>query len=96
LQGTPPEWTQPGQGWDIDATLDEAGFVTVEKIEREGTTTYRDIGAVVYFLKAAPWAIIDFEVNRYREHLYQLHLRMKAEGGFTTVGVHCLIEARKP
>jgi len=96
LQGTPPEWTQPGQGWDIDATLDEAGFVTVEKIEREGATTYRDIGAVVYFLKAAPWAILDFEVNRYRQRLYQLHLRMKVEGGFTTVGGHCLIEAQNP
>src|SRR6266699_909002 len=96
LQGTPPEWTQPGQGWDIDDTLDDAGFVTVEKIEREGATTYRDIGAVVYFLKAAPWAILDFEVNRYRQRLYQLHLRMKVEGGFTTVGGHCLIEAHKP
>jgi len=96
LQGTPPEWTQPGQGWDIDATLDEAGFVTVEKIERQGTATYRDIGAVVYFLKAVPWAITDFDVDRYRERLYKLHLRMKTEGGLTTVGVPSIIEVRKP
>ena len=40
-----------------DSGLDEAGFLTVEKIDRMGSTTYRDIGAVVYFLKAAPWAI---------------------------------------
>ena len=96
LEGTEPAWTQPGYGWDIDATLDEAGFVTVEKIERQVTTTYRDIGAVVYFLKAVPWVIIDFEVNRYRERLYRLHQHMKTEGGLTSGGVQRLIEVRKP
>jgi hypothetical protein len=59
-------------------------------------TTYRDIGAVVYFLKAVPWVIIDFEVNRYRERLYRLHQHLKAEGGFRAVGVQRLIEVRKP
>lgn len=96
LEGTPPEWTQPGYGWDIDATLDEAGFVTVEKIERVVSTIYRDIGAVVYFLKAVPWAIIDFDVDRYRERLYQLHQRIQAEGGLTVMGTQRLIEVRKP
>jgi len=50
----------------------------------------------VYFLKAVPWAITDFDVDRYRERLYKLHLRMKTEGGLTTVGVHSIIEVRKP
>lgn len=96
LEGTPAEWSLPENQWDIDATLDEAGFLTVEKLEGRGSTTYRDIGAVVYLLKAIPWAIIDFDVDRYRERLYQLHLRMKAEGGLTMIDVHRLIEVRKP
>lgn len=96
LQGTPPEWTLPSLKWDIDRTMDEAGFVIIEKIDRERTTTFHDIGAIVYFLKAVPWAIIDYEVNRYRQRLYQLHLRMKAEGVFTTTSLSCFIEARKP
>ena len=96
LEGTPAEWSLPENRWDIDATLDEAGFLTVEKLECSDSSTYRDIGAVVYHLKAAPWAITDFDVDRYRERLYRLHLRMKAEGGLTTVGVHRLIEVRKP
>jgi SAM-dependent methyltransferase len=96
LEGTPPEWTQPDSAWDIDTTLDAAGFLVVEKIERQVRTTYRDIGAVVYFLKAVPWVIIDFDVDRYRERLYHLHLSMKADGGLTTVGVQRLIEVRKP
>jgi len=96
LEGTPAEWSLPENRWDIDATLDEAGFLTVEKLESQESSTYRDIGAVVYFLKAVPWAITDFDVDRYRERLYKLHQRMKAEGGLTTVGVHRLIEVRKP
>jgi len=96
LEGTPAEWSLPGNRWDIDATLDEAGFLTVEKLECKESSTYRDIGAVVYHLKAIPWAITDFDVDRYRERLYRLHLRMKAEGGLTTVGVHRVIEVRKP
>jgi uncharacterized protein YbaR (Trm112 family) len=96
LEGTPPEWTQPGYSWDIDATLDKAGFMTVEKMERRVTTIYRDIGAVVYFLKAVPWVIIDFEVNRYRQRLYKLHQRMQTTGDLTTSGSERLIEVRKP
>ncbi len=96
LEGTPAEWSLPENRWDIDSTLDEAGFLTVEKLECKESSTYRDIGAVVYHLKAVPWAITDFDVDRYRERLYKLHLRMKAEGGLTTAGVHRLIEVCKP
>ncbi len=60
------------------------------------TTTYVDIGAVVYVLRAVPWTITDFTVERYRERLYQLHLQIKREGGFTVRGHHRLLEMRKP
>jgi SAM-dependent methyltransferase len=96
LEGTPPEWSLPENRWDIDATLAEAGLLTGEQLAYQGSSTYRDIGAVVYYLKAVPWAITDFDVDRYRERLYKLHLRMKAEGGLTLIGVHRLFEVRKP
>jgi SAM-dependent methyltransferase len=96
LEGTPPEWSLPENRWDIDATLAEAGLLTGEQLAYQGSSTYCDIGAVVYYLKAVPWAITDFDVDRYRERLYKLHLRMKAEGGLTLIGVHRLFEVRKP
>jgi hypothetical protein len=49
----------------------------------------------VYFLKVVPWTITDFDVERYRERLYQLHLRIKREGGFTVRDHHRLLEMRK-
>ena len=95
LEGPIPTWAQEGQGWDIDATLEEAGFETVEKLDAFPKTTFLDIGAVVYFLKVVPWTITDFDVERYRERLYQLHLRIKREGGFTVRDHHRLLEMCK-
>ncbi|HET8850964.1 MAG TPA: hypothetical protein VFN02_00410 [Ktedonobacteraceae bacterium] len=96
LEGPIPAWAKEGQGWDIDATLDEAGFVTVEKLDAFPKTTYLDIGAVVYVLRAVPWTITDFTVERYRERLYRLHLQIKHQGGFTVQDHHRLLEMRKP
>ena len=96
LGGLIPEWAKAGQGWDIDATLDAAGFETIEKLDVFPTTTYVDIGAVVYVLRAVPWTIKDFTVERYRERLYQLHLQIKQKGGFTVQGHHRLLEMCKP
>lgn len=96
LEGPIPEWAKAGQGWDIDATLDGAGFEAVEKLDVFPRTTYRDIGAVVYVLLAVPWMITDFTVKRYRKRLYRLHLQMKQEGGFTVQQHHRLLEMRKP
>ena len=96
LEGPIPEWAKPGQGWDIDATLDEAGFEIIEKLDVFPKTTYWDIGAVVYVLRTVPWTITDFTVERYRERLYHLHLQIKREGGFTVQQHQRLLEMRKP
>jgi len=96
LRGPVPEWAQAGQGWDIDATLAEAGFETIRKLDVFPSTTYRDIAAVVFVLRAVPWTITDFTVGGYRERLYQLHRQIKREGGFTVRGHHRLLEMRKP
>lgn len=95
LEGPIPEWAKEGQGWDSDATLDAAGFEAVETRDVFPQTTYRDIGAVVYVLRAVPWTITDFTIERYRERLYQLHLQIKREGGFTIQGWQRLLEMRK-
>ena len=95
LRGTPPEWTQPGCGWDMGDSFLRAGLSIVEWTESASTTTYHDIGAVVYELLHVPWSIVDFDVERYRERLFGLHRRMQAEGGFRTRGYSRLIEARR-
>jgi hypothetical protein len=48
------------------------------------------------FAAAGAWHIVDFDVERYRERLYRLHLRMQREGPLVVRGYSILIEASKP
>jgi SAM-dependent methyltransferase len=57
---------------------------------------FRDIGAVVYFLRKVIWMVPDFSVDRYRDRLHALHERITAEGPFVTRSTRMLVEARKP
>ena len=40
--------------------------------------TFLDVGALVYFLKAIPWVIEDFDVERHRGVLESLHRQLQA------------------
>jgi SAM-dependent methyltransferase len=57
---------------------------------------FRDIGAVVYFLRKVIWMVPGFTVDRYRERLRALHDRIMADGPFVTRSTRMLVEARRP
>jgi SAM-dependent methyltransferase len=96
LGGTPLEWMLPGRGWNVGDTFRRSGLRIIDWREQGTTTTYRDIGTIVYTLRHVPWLIVDFHVERYRERLYRLHQRLHREGPFMTRGYTHLIEAHKP
>jgi SAM-dependent methyltransferase len=76
--------------------LGDSGW-KVEKVrEAFPFTRYFDVGAVVYYLRAVPWQVQDFSVERYREQLWELH-RQIGRDGFVDIRNHrFLIVARKP
>ncbi|GMR68887.1 class I SAM-dependent methyltransferase [Bacillus sp. MN7755] len=53
--------------------LQENGFTILEAKEEFPFQRFYDIGAIVYYLKAIPWQIPDFTVERYFEELYRIH-----------------------
>ena len=53
--------------------LEENGFTILEAKEAFPFQRFYDIGAIVYYLKAIPWQIPDFTVERYYEELYRIH-----------------------
>jgi aminoglycoside phosphotransferase len=57
---------------------------------------FRDIGAVVYYLRKVIWMVPGFTVAAHRDRLRALHERITAEGPFTTRSARMLVEARKP
>ena len=48
------------------------------EIRRRGSVTFLDVGALVYFLKAIPWVIEDFGIERHRGVLESLHRQLQA------------------
>lgn len=90
--------TDPGPAWNLDFAIDQleqAGFRIVDRREEFPERLFRDIGAVVYYLRAVPWELPGFTVESHRDRLAALHRRIGAEGGLRTHGHFFYIEAAK-
>lgn len=69
--GAKPQWP--------DSTLENArrklgraGFNIERADQWEGKIIFKDVGALVYYLKAIPWIVSDFSVDRYLTELKSL------------------------
>ena len=76
--------------------LKDAGLRVGDVQEVYPTYEFRDIGAVVYYLRAVPWLLEDFSVDKYRERLFAMHLHIQEHGAFCVKDQRFLIEAIKP
>lgn len=62
-----------------------------------GRTIFKDVGAIVYYVKAVPWTVPpDFSVERYLNHLQQLQRRLEQEGALIFQQKLMLVKVRKP
>src|SRR4051812_43203619 len=84
--------------WHLEQACSElikAGFTILEKQEAFIETKFHDVGAVVYYLKAIPWQIEDFSVEKYSEDLINLHHKIKNEGPLSVLSHRFFIIAKK-
>lgn len=77
------------------SALMDAGFVIRMADEHFGATTFFDIGAVVYYLRAVPWTVPDFTVAAYRSQLWDMDQHIVQHGGLTVTSHHFVIIAEK-
>src|SRR5207245_7027664 len=61
-----------------------AGLVVGDLRVEHPKVVFYDIGAVIYFLRLVVWTVPDFNVDRYRGQLRQLHDLIEHHGGFET------------
>jgi SAM-dependent methyltransferase len=84
--------------WVLEKAVEElegCGFEILEQREEYPSTTFLDIGAIVYYLKAIPWQIPGFSVAAYRERLWAVHKLTEEERGLVVHSHLFYIEARK-
>ncbi|MFE9805141.1 class I SAM-dependent methyltransferase [Streptomyces sp. NPDC005227] len=73
-----------------------AGLDVVDLRSERLRIEFRDIGAVVHFLRKVIWMVPGFTVGAYRPRLRALHEQIEAQGPFVAHSSRFLIEARKP
>lgn len=96
LLGIPRPSYEP---WCLEAAkaqLQSAGFEHVSGREQVHTTLFRDIGAVVYYLRTVPWQVPDFTVSKHLESLREIHRQIETGGPLKISAHHFLVEAVKP
>ena len=85
--------------WTLERGLGElrkAGFHIVDWKDGLQKAAFYDVGALVYYLKAIPWEVPGFSIERYREQLRGIHDLIQKKGEFEVTNHRCLIEAVKP
>jgi SAM-dependent methyltransferase len=85
------EWNAEMERW----RLEKVGFTVEIAKDWKGKAEFKDVGAIVYFLKAIPWTVKDFGVDSYLPTLKKL--QTKADSGKKLIfkEARFLIKARK-
>lgn len=89
----------PDQRWDLRLAVEQveaAGLRVVECEEGVEVTTFADVGAFAWYLKAIPWTVAGFSIEAHRPHLEQLHERIRTTGPLTVRQPAFWLEAVKP
>jgi SAM-dependent methyltransferase len=95
--GPLPESVRRARHYEDDRKRAEAAGLELLDLRFERLRMeFRDIGAVVYFLRKVIWMVPGFTVAGYRDRLHDLHERIEHEGPFVAHSSRFLIEARKP
>ena len=74
--------------------LREQGFEILEAAEEWPELVFLDVGAIVFHLRAIPWQMPDFDVDKYEPALRALDRRMRTDGPFVAHNHRYLIRAR--
>ncbi len=89
----------PHAYWILDYAVKEleaAGWRIVEQRENFPVTRFFDVGAIVYYLKAIPWQVPDFSVEKYFDKLIEIHNHIQTQNYLDVHDHRFLIVAEKP
>lgn len=84
--------------WNMDYTVKElcrAGFTIIKKKECFPKERCFDIGAIIFYLKAIPWQIPNFSIEKYYSKLKELHLLIHEKNYIDITSHYFLIVAKK-
>lgn len=93
--GAQPQWPENVLAKVVER-LRALGFDILQAEEFHGHVTFGDVGAIVYFLRAIPWVVPGFSVERDRGVLLALQDDLERGKSLSFTSGHFFIHARKP
>ena len=85
-----PRPAAPERRWNLHLAteqLEAAGLRVIESAEGAEVTSFADVGALAWYLRAIPWVVPGFSIEAHRPRLARLYERMRTTGS---------VEARLP
>ena len=73
-----------------------SGLVLTQAEEWRGEMGFRDVGAIVYFIKAIPWQVPDFDIDKDIHCLEKLHHKLENGERLVYTQIRYLFRAEKP
>ncbi|UCB43180.1 MAG: class I SAM-dependent methyltransferase [Dehalococcoidales bacterium] len=84
--------------WNLYSAVEElksARFKILEQQEDIQFYRFYDVGAIAYFMKAIPWIIEDFRIDKYKDRFWELHLQIQEREFYDTPLHRFIIVAQK-
>jgi SAM-dependent methyltransferase len=78
----------------LSGQLRGAGFVIDDARDQRLVTTFDDVGALVYYLRAVPWTVLGFSVATHRRELLALQAQLDAGAPLAFTSRRFLISGR--
>jgi SAM-dependent methyltransferase len=91
-----PPTNAVGSARELAAEVASSGLRVVGQREARYEEAFRDVGALVWYLRFAPWQIPGFSTSRYRETLRKIHKEIVRTGRFLVTAHRILVIAERP
>jgi SAM-dependent methyltransferase len=94
---SPP--ARPAREWNLTlaiAQVEAAGLQVAASGDGEETTSFADVGAIVWYLKAVPWTVPGFSAREHLPRLADLDARIARDGPVSVRLPAFYLEATKP
>ena len=89
-----PKWTFNNLNYR-KRELEKQGFKVIKSKEWKGQIIFKDVGAIVYFLKSIPWLVDNFSVDSHLRYLEELQRKIEKNGELTFTLANFMIFAKK-
>jgi hypothetical protein len=83
--------------WNLKSAMDELerhSFQILYSQEEFPLQRFYDVGALVYYLKAIPWQVPDFSIEKFEDKLFDIHKTIESKGFFEVKQHRFIIKAK--